>query len=164
MLNFNPGSGPRHFVFHTSGKWVYLLNELSSTVTVYAWDSNKGRLKELQTMGTLPRDFTGTNTAAEIAVHPNGKFLYCTNRGHNSIALFSINVDNGKIEFVERYSSQGKLPRNFSIDPTSKWMIVTNHGSDNAPVFKINPETGKLTLTENTIEVSNPFCIQFLKK
>jgi 6-phosphogluconolactonase len=159
-----PGSGPRHFAFHTSGKWVYLLNELSSSVTVYAWENNKGQLTELQTLGTLPTDFNGTNTAAEIAVHPNGKFLYCTNRGHNSIALFSIDTNTGKIEFVERYSSQGKIPRNFCIDPSAKWMIVTNHGTNNAAVFKIDPETGKLTYTENSVTVPNPFCIQFLKK
>jgi 6-phosphogluconolactonase len=157
------GSGPRHFTFHPNGKWVYVVNELANSVMVFDWDNKKGSLTEIQSISTLPADFQGTNTGAEIAVYPNGKFLYASNRGHNSIALFNINQTNGKLELIERVSSEGNLPRNFIFDPSNKWMIVTNHGTNNAVVFKIDSKTGKLTFTGNQQPVPYPFCIQFLK-
>jgi len=130
-----PGSGPRHIAFHPNSKFVYLINEIACTIITYAWDSTTGKLIELQTSSTLPSDFKGKNTCAEIEVYPNGKFLYASNRGHESLAVFAIDSTNGKISLLEHIPTQGHWPRNFSFDPTNKWLIVTNHNSDNAMVF-----------------------------
>jgi len=157
-----PGSGPRHVKFHPNGKWVYLINEIGSTVVGFNWDGNKGTLAEFQTVSTLPEGFTGTNTCAELEIHPNGRFLYGSNRGHDSIAVFAIDQATGKLTLVERVSSQGKWPRNFAFDPTGKWILCTNHNSNNAVVFRVDETTGKLTPTGQPVEVPYPFCERFL--
>ena len=157
-----PGSGPRHVKFHPNGKWVYLINEIGSTVTGFNWNAMKGSLTEFQTVSTLPEGFTGTNTCAELEIHPNGKFLYGSNRGHDSIVVFAVDQATGKLRLVERVSSQGKWPRNFTFDPTGKWILCTNHNSNNAVVFRVNETTGKLTQTGQPVEVLYPFCERFL--
>jgi 6-phosphogluconolactonase len=157
-----PGSGPRHLAFHPNGKFVYLVNEMACTVIVFAWNAERGVLTELQTISTLPPDFHGKNTCAEIEVYPNGKFLYATNRGHESIAVFAINDTTGKISVREYVPSLGHWPRNFTLDPTKQWMIVTNHNSDNAVVFKVDPSTGHLTPNGEPVFVTYPFCVRFL--
>jgi len=157
-----PGSGPRHVKFHPNGKWVYLINEIGSTVIGFNWDGTKGTLTEFQTVSTLPEGFTNTSTCAELEIHPNGKFLYGSNRGHDSIIVFAVDQATGKLTLVEHVSSQGKTPRNFAFDPTGRWIICSNHGSNNAVVFRVNETTGKLTQTGQPVEVPYPFCERFL--
>lgn len=157
-----PGSGARHVKFHPNGRWVYLINEIASTVIAFNWDGDKGTLTEFQNVSTLPADFTGTSTCAEVEVHPNGKFLYGTNRGHDSLAAFAIDPANGRLTPIQHISSGGKTPRNFAFDPTAKWIICTNHNSDNAVVFRVDADTGKLTQQGEPISVPAPFCERFL--
>jgi 6-phosphogluconolactonase len=157
-----PGSGPRHVKFHPNGHWVYLINEMGCAITAFNWDTAGGTLAEFQTIPTLPADFKGTNTCAEVEVHPNGKFLYGSNRGHDSIAVFAIDPATGRLTPVEHVSTQGKWPRNFAFDPTGRWMLVTNHNSDNAVVFRVDEATGHLTRTGEPISVPFPFCERFL--
>jgi 6-phosphogluconolactonase len=157
-----PGSGPRHTAFHPNGKFVYLINEMACTIITYAWDSTTGKLSELQTSSALPSDFKGKNTCAEIEVYPNGKFLYASNRGHESLVVFAIDSISGKISLLEHIPTQGHWPRNFTFDPTNKWLIVTNHNSDNAMVFKVDDKSGHLTPVGNPVPVVYPFCIRFL--
>jgi 6-phosphogluconolactonase len=158
----NPGAGPRHFTFHPSGRYVYVINEIQSTLTTFSYDARAGALKELQTVTTLPADFTGASTAAEVQVHPNGKFVYSSNRGHDSIAVFSINAGTGKLTLIELVPSQGKIPRNFSIDPSGSWLIVGNQDSNSLATFRIDPKTGKLRPTGQSFEVGTPSCVRFL--
>jgi 6-phosphogluconolactonase len=158
----SPGSGPRHFAFHPNKHFVYLLTEMGNTVITYKWNSSKGILTELQTSSTLPSDFKGVSKAAEILVNPNGKFLYASNRGHESLAIFSINKSTGKISLLEHISTLGKSPRNFEFDPTKKWLIVANHNSDNAVVFKVDEKTGHLTPNGQQASIVSPFCVRFL--
>jgi 6-phosphogluconolactonase len=157
-----PGAGPRHVTFHPNGRWVYLVNEMGCTVTAFNWDSATGALAEFQTITTLPADFTGTSTCAEILVHPNGRFLYASNRGHDSLAVFAIDAGTGRLTPIEYAPSHGRSPRNFAFDPTGQWIIVTNHGSDNAVVFRVDAATGRLTQTGAPVPVPFPFCERFL--
>lgn len=157
-----PGSGPRHVKFHPNGRWVYLINEMGSIVIGYEWDAAKGTLTEFQTVSTLPADFKAANACAEVEIHPNGKFLYGTNRGHDSLAAFSIDATNGRLTPIQHVSSAGKTPRNFAFDPTGKWIVCTNHASNNAVVFRVDDTTGKLTQQGEPISVPAPFCERFL--
>ncbi len=156
------GSGPRHLKFHPNGRWVYVLNELSSTITGFNWNAETGALGEFQTASTLPSDYFAANTAAEIVVHPNGKFLYASNRGHNSLAVFAIDPNAGWLKLVENVSSGGKLPRYFTFDPTGRWILCCNHGSENAVVFQVDETTGRLAKTGPPVAVAYPFCARFL--
>ncbi len=157
-----PGSGPRHVKFHPNGRWVYAINEIASTVTGFNWNPTNGTLTEFQTISTLPEDFKGASTGAEIEVHPNGKFLYGSNRGHDSLAVFAIDQQTGRLAPVEHVSSDGKTPRNFAFDPTGKWILCSNHGSDNAVVFRVDENTGRLKQTGEPVAVPYPFCERFL--
>ncbi len=157
-----PGSGPRHVKFHPNGRWVYLINEMGCTVTAFNWDSDHGALTEFQTISTLPADFKGASTCAEIKVHPNGRFLYGSNRGHDSLAVFAIDSTTGRLAPLEYVSTRGKIPRNFTFDPTGRWILCTNHGSDNAVVFRVDATTGRLTPTGQPVSVPSPFCERFL--
>jgi 6-phosphogluconolactonase len=157
-----PGSGPRHVKFHPNGHWVYLINEMGCTVTAFNWDSDHGALTEFQTISTLPADFKGASTCAEIKVHPNGRFLYGSNRGHDSLAVFAIDSTTGRLAPLEYVSTRGKIPRNFTFDPTGRWILCTNHGSDNAVVFRVDATTGRLTPTGQPVSVPSPFCERFL--
>ena len=157
-----PGSGARHVKFHPNGRWVYLINEVASTVIGFNWDAVKGTLKEFQSVSTLPADFKGTSTCAELEIHPNGKFLYGSNRGHDSLAVFAIDQNSGALSLVQHVPSGGKTPRNFAFDPTAKWIVCTNHGSDNAVVFQVDAETGRLSQHGEPIAVPYPFCERFL--
>jgi 6-phosphogluconolactonase len=162
FVTVKPGSGPRHARFHPNGKWVYLITEIASTTVGYNWDSERGTLAEFQTVSTLPDGFTGTSTCSELEIHPNGKFLYGSNRGHDSIAVFAIDQANGKLSLVQIVDSAGKTPRNFAFDPSAKWMICTNHGSNNAVVFRVDENSGRLTQVGDPVEVPSPFCERFL--
>ncbi len=157
------GAGPRHFTFHPNGQFAYAINELDSTVTGFAYHAERGSLSQLKSVSTLPKNFTGQSTTAEIEVHPNGKFLYGSNRGHDSLAVFSITPRNGAIKAVERVPTGGKTPRNFAIDPSGRWLWAANQGSDNVVLFRIDTATGRLTPAGTVLEVGAPVCVKFLR-
>ena len=157
------GSGPRHFAFHPDGQFAYTVHEMGSLVTVFAYDRAGGTLKELQTISTLPRDFSGTNNSAELQVHPNGRFLYASNRGHNSIAVFAIDPRAKTLTLVEHVPTQGKTPRNFAIDPTGRYLLAANQDTNNIVIFRIDQKTGRLTPTGDNLETPLPVCLLFLR-
>lgn len=156
-----PGSGPRHFAFHPGGKYAYVSGELTSTVIALTYDQEKGQLKEQQSLSTLPCEVKG-NTTAEIQVSPDGKFVYVSNRGHNSVAVFAVDEMSGKLKAVGHCPTGGKTPRNFGIDPSGRYLIVANQDSNNIVVFKIDPVTGMPSPTGHQVEVSKPTCVKFL--
>ena len=156
------GAGPRHFTFHPNGKFAYVINEMGSSVTAFTWDKNGGVLHEIQDISTLPKDFHGQNDDAEIQVHPSGKFLYGSNRGNDSIAVFDVNTKTGKLTPVEYPSTKGKTPRNFRVDPSGRYLLAANQDSDNIVVFRIDQKTGKLTPTGQELQVGAPVCIEFM--
>lgn len=160
----SPGSGPRHFAFHPNGKFGYVCNEMGMTVTAFAYDPTKGTLTEIQTIGTLPQGTENSPkfSTAEVQVHPSGKFLYVSNRGHDTIAVFTVDPETGKLTAAGHTPSGGKTPRNFRIDPSGKWLLAANQGSDNVVVFKIDPQTGALSPTGTTVTVGSPVCVKFL--
>jgi 6-phosphogluconolactonase len=157
-----PGSGPRHFAFHPDGRHAYVINELASTVTAMDYDPEHGVLKPIQTVSTLPEDSKGENTTAEVQVHPSGKFLYGSNRGHNSIAVFKIDAKTGELTPAGRQGGDIKIPRNFGIDPTGKYLLVANQESDSIVVFRIDPDSGELTPTGAKAEVPMPVCVKMM--
>jgi 6-phosphogluconolactonase len=156
-----PGGGPRHFAFHPTGEFAFANNEILSSVNVFHYDANKGVLILLQTVSTLPADHKG-NSTAETQVHPSGKFVYVSNRGHNSIAAFRFDADAGKLSKIENESTQGKTPRNFGIDPTGKFLLAANQSTDDVFVFRIDQETGELEPTGHKLDVPSPVCVKFL--
>jgi len=158
----NPGAGPRHFAFHTSGRFGYVINELQSTVAVFSYEPASGALHMLQTISTLPKDFEGESTAAEVQVHPSGKFLYGSNRGHDSIAVFAINNRKGTLTPIGYALTLGKTPRNFAVDPTGSYLFAANQDSDSIVQFRIDPNTGRLTPTGQVLEVPSPVCVTFV--
>jgi 6-phosphogluconolactonase len=161
--NLPPGSGPRHFAFHPNGKYAYVCSEMTSMVTALAYDAAKGELTILNTLSTLPHPVKG-NSTAETVVHPNGKFVYVSNRGHNSIASFAVDEATGKIKALGHHGEGIKTPRNFNIDPSGKWMIVANQDGDSLIVLSINPDTGELKPTGQKVEVGAPVCVKFVPK
>jgi 6-phosphogluconolactonase len=156
-----PGSGPRHFTFHPSGRYAYLNNELFSNVTAFRYDAATGKLEELQTSSTLPADFAGTSSTAEVQCSADGRFVYVSNRGHDSIAIFSVDEKTGKLTAGGHVSTGGKTPRNFRIDPSGRYLVAANQGSGNVVVFAIDPKTGGLTPTGSSINVARPVCVKF---
>ncbi len=160
-MQAKPGAGPRHLTFHPGGKYAYVINELHATVTVFAVDQIKGNLKEVQTVPTLPRDPTAEDTGADIHVSPNGRFLYCSNRGHDSIAAFKIDPRTGQLTFIAHESTGGKAPRNFVIDPTGRFLLVANQNSNNIVTYRLDSKTGRLGATGHVVEVPSPVCLKF---
>jgi 6-phosphogluconolactonase len=164
FMTIKPGSGPRHGVMHPSGKFFYLINELSSNIMEFFFEPEPKRFTLVQTVSTLPEGFTGENTGAEIAVHPSGKFLYASNRGHDSIAVFSVaDAKRGTLKLVEHVPTGGKTPRQFEIDPSGHWLLVGNQGSDNISVFSIDASTGSLKPSSMASGVPKPTCIKFAR-
>jgi len=161
--DLRPGAGPRHFAFAPDGKRAYVINELHCTITAFDYDPASGALKEIQTVTTLPENFNGSNTCAEVRIHPTGKFLYGSNRGHDSIAVYGIDQSSGKLTFVEHETAEIKTPRNFNIDPTGKFCLVANQDADSVVVFRIDQETGALEPTGSKVAVASPVCIRFLQ-
>ena len=159
-----PGAGPRHFAFHPSGKWAYVINELNGTATAFAYDAAKGKLTEIQTLSTLPKDFEGVNSCAEILVHPSGEFLYGSNRGHDSIAVFAVDGGTGKLTALGHEPTQGKRPRNFRLDPTGRYLLAANQDTGNVVVFAIDGKTGELKATGHSIDVPGPSCVKMLRQ
>lgn len=158
-----PGGGPRHFAFHPNGRFAYTNNEMASSVTAFTYDGQRGALEPIQTISTLPEEFDGDNTTAEIRVHPNGRYLYVSNRGHNSIAMFAIDPSTGKLSPLGHEPSGGKIPRNFNLDPSGRYLLAANQDSDNVVVFRVKQDSGRLERTGSHIEVPTPVCIRFLK-
>jgi 6-phosphogluconolactonase len=163
IVKTDPGVGPRHLVFSSNGKLVYVINELSSTITVYSYASRDGAMTPLQTISSLPGGFAGSNTAAEVVLHPSGKFLYASNRGdENSIAVFSVDPKKGTLTPLEYVSTAGKMPRSFAIDPSGEWLLVANQESNTVVTFRIDRESGRLTPTGQFIEVNSPAMVDFV--
>lgn len=158
----SPGSGPRHLAISPSGNLVYLVNEMASTINVLSFDSSSGKLNLQQTITTLPTDFKGENTTAEIAVDTAGKTLYVSNRGDDSIAVFSISPSDGKISMLQRMPTGGKEPRHFALDPTGRWLLAENQDSGTINLFAVDAKTGRLTSTSHTVRVSTPVCAVFV--
>ncbi len=157
------GTGPRHIVFNSKNKYAYLMQELTGTVTAYKY--HKGRLTEIQNISAAPENFKGFMGSADIHVSPDGRFLYCSNRGEsNSITIFTINHATGKLTVVGNQSSLGLAPRNFNFDPSGNYLLVANQKSDNIIIFRRDKNTGLLTDTGNKIEVGSPVCLKWITK
>jgi len=170
FVTSEPGSGPRHFVFDSAGRFGYSLKEMSGVVTVLAWDATSGSLTPIQDAKTLAPDFIGSNDSAEIAIHPNGKFLYESNRrfraadlfGPDTIGVFSIDSEKGTLSEVEQIAPGGTMPRNFAIDPTGSYLFSANQESGNVMVFRVDNNTGKLTPTDTNLKIDVPVCVVFV--
>jgi len=160
-VKLHDGAGPRHLAFSPTGKFVYVLNELSSTVTVFDYEKDSGIMNEKQTISTLQPNFNGENTSAEILLDSKGKFLYASNRGDNSIAVFSINSNNGILTNIEWVPSGGEIPRNFEIDPTGKWLFAANQNSNNIQIFQIDQSSGRLLKVPKSLKVYSPCLYTF---
>lgn len=169
-LNFNegssamtaPGAGPRHFDFHPNGRFAYAINELGCTVTAYNYDAGSGKLSEINSLSTLPQDYEGENTTADIHVSPDGRFVYGSNRGHNTLAIFRIDESDGSIESAGDQSTGGKTPRNFAIHPDGKFVYVANQDSDNIIQFERNVSSGELIPVGTETRCPMPVCLKFM--
>jgi 6-phosphogluconolactonase len=162
FVKLTPGAGPRHLAFHPNGKFAYVLSEVNSTVTAFAYDSRNGSFSTLQTLSTIPKDFTAHNDTAEIVVHSAGKFLYVSNRGHDSITEFAIDPARGTLTLAGDFPTQGRTPRNFALDPTGMFLLAANQESNNIAVFRIDQSTGALTATGQVAPVPAPVDIVFV--
>jgi 6-phosphogluconolactonase len=156
-----PGSGPRHFAFHANGRWLFTIAEQAATISTFAWDRKSGSLTALSSVPTRPAGVTAGSTA-EIAVHPSGRFVYGSNRGHDSIAVFSVGPE-GALTLVEHVLTRGQTPRNFAIDPTGRWLIAANQRSNTLAVFSIDQTTGALTPVGPLTSVGSPVCALFME-
>lgn len=156
------GSGPRHFEFHPNRKFAYLAEELNSSVSAFRYTKESGILTEKQSLSTLPEDFKGENTVADIHVHPNGSLLYVSNRGHNSLACYTIDPADGTLKLLGFESTRGIRPRNFMIHPNGDYLFVANRDSDNIVLFRIDQTTGKLTYTGKELKVPAPVCLKMM--
>ncbi len=154
------GAGPRHIAFHPSQQYVYVINELDSTIIAFRWDGSRGAMTEMQTISTIPAEWDGRNYTADIHVHPNGKFLYGSNRGHDSIAVFDISEETGELSNYRFVSSGGQYPRGFAIDPTGEYLLVANQNSSNIVVYTVDAETGDITPTGEALDVPTPVCVK----
>ena len=159
-VSLRPGAGPRHLTFHPNGRLAYVLNEIDATVTAFALDARQGALTELETRPTLPAEFKGPNTAADVHVAPGGMFLYCSNRGHDSLAAFRIDPGTGRLTLLGHTPTGGKTPRNFVIDPTGNFLLAANQNSDTVVTFRIDRQTGALSPTGHKAEIPTPVCLK----
>lgn len=162
FVKIAPGSGPRHLVFSADRKFVYVISEMGGSITTLSYDLKTAAMKTLPPISTLPATFTGNNTSAEIAIHPSGKFLYVSNRGHDSLALFNVDRASGKLTLVEHQTAELHMPRHFAIDPTGHWLIAENQSTDSVVVFAIDPKSGRLKSTAQKISIGSPVCSVFL--
>ncbi len=155
------GTGPRHTKFSPDGRFFYVLSELDATITACRYDAGRGRVEPFQRISLLPDGDTGRRSGAEIRVHPNGRFVYATNRFHNVIAVFARDADTGALSRVEVVPSGGKIPRNFNLSPDGAWLVCAHQDSGNLTVFKVDPTTGRLTATPHTAQVARAVCVLF---
>ena len=156
-----PGSGPRHLAWHPSGAYLYVINELRSTVTAFRYDGSRGTLEPFQTITTLPAGFSGRNTAAEVAASPDGRFLYASNRGDDSLALFAIDFASGALAPLGHVPTGGRTPRQFAIDPSGRWLLAANQDSDSIVFFRLDPATGRPAPAGRSLAIPKPVCILF---
>ena len=159
--HLRPGAGPRHLAFHPKLPLVFVANELDSTVTTLRFDGDRGALTALATVSTLPAGWTGTNYPADIHVATSGRRLYVSNRGHNSIAVFSVAPASGTLALQQTIPTEGDWPRNFSLDPTGRWLLVANQKSGSVVVFARDRDSGRLTLTQRRLALPSPVCLRF---
>lgn len=159
-----PGQGPRHFAFHPGGQYTYLINEIGNTVNAYTYDAKTGTLTELQSISTLPDDFSGTSHTADLHISPDGQFVYGSNRGHDSVAIFSIDESTGTLTSVDIQSTEGQGPRNIAIAPDGNHLLAENQGTSSIVSFAINRTTGELTATGHIAEVPRPVCLKFMQR
>jgi 6-phosphogluconolactonase len=157
------GAGPRHLAYHPNGRFVFVLNELNSTLRSLSWDAVRGILQEVQTISTLPENYAGINTTAHVVVSDSGRFVYASNRGHDSIAVFSVDPNTGRLDFIERVWTYGETPRNFAIDPSGTFMYVAHQNTDNIVTFRVDQATGRLSPTGQFVGAGQPVSIVFLK-
>jgi 6-phosphogluconolactonase len=161
-----PGAGPRHFAVHPNGRVAYVINEMNLTVTAFRRDTDRGTLTEVQTISTLPAGEAVQDgySTADVQVHPSGKFLYGSNRGHDTIVAFAIDEKSGRLTHLQNESTQGSTPRGFGIDPSGRYLLAANQRSDSVVVFRIDRKTGRLTPTGHKIEVGSPVCVKFVER
>lgn len=158
-----PGSGPRHFVFHPSGKFAYVVNELNSTVVALAFDSAKGSFSQLQVLSALPADFGGESYSADLHASPDGRFLYSSNRGHDSLSIYAVDERSGHLAALGHQPTMGQKPRNFGFDPSGKWIVVANQDGDSLVVLRVDAQTGLLSDTGKRISIGTPMCVLFVR-
>ena len=156
------GAGPRQLAMHSSGGYVYLINELNSTMTAFRYDNSKGTLREIQTLSTLPKDFEGANTCARVQISASGKFLYGSNRGHDSIVIYAIDQVNGKLTCIGHRSTQGETPRHFAIGPAGECLIIANQDTEDVVAFRLDPTSGELGATGHSVDVPTPVCVKVI--
>jgi 6-phosphogluconolactonase len=156
------GSGPRHMVFRPDGRFAYVINELTSTVTVFSYDATAGRLTEVQTLSSLPEYYDGPNSGAEIAIHPSGKWVYACNRGNNTVVLFNVDGEKGTLTYVEEQGTGGKTPRHFGVEPSAKHLAIANQDTDQLLACRIDPGNGRLKPSGVFAECPSPACVKFL--
>jgi 6-phosphogluconolactonase len=156
-----PGGGPRHLDFHPNGRYVYVNNEIGSSLTPFAYDGTRGALEQLETVSTLPDDFSGNNSTAQVVVHPTGRFVYVSNRGHDSIASFAVEKDGARLTPLGHTPTQGRTPRNFNVDPSGTFLLAANQNGNNIVTFRVDQVHGKLTPTGQVTETPAPVCIIF---
>lgn len=156
------GAGPRHLAFHPKGRLVYVINELDSTIASYRYDPDMGTLRDIDVIATLPKDFTGESTTAHVVVHPTGRWVYGSNRGHDSLAVYAVNPASGALRLVGFQPTLGKTPRNFACDPSGKYIVAANQDSNTVVVFKVDLKTGMPVPTGHQTEVPQPVCVRFV--
>lgn len=161
-LSVRPGSGPRHLTFHPNGIFAYLMTEISSEVVVLKYNPEDGSFTELQYIKAIPENFTENSQGSAIHISNDGRFVYAANRGHNSIAVFSVNEESGELTFIEHTSTEGDWPRDFVLDPTENFLVASNQNSSNLILFKRDRSTGRLTLIQSDVTVPDPVCVKFL--
>jgi len=160
-VDLKPGAGPRHMTFHPNGRWAYLIHELDGCITFFSYDAEAGTLQNLQTISTLPDGYTGKNTSADIHVSPSGKYVYGSNRGHDSITAFAIDPQTGMLTYVDRHTTGGRTPRNFVIDPSGAFLLAANQDSGDIVSFRLDPATGKMIETGQVVKLYRPACLKF---
>lgn len=160
-----PGSGPRHFAFHPGGRFAYVINELTCTMSAFRYDAARGTLQDLQNISTLPpgEPVKSGYSTAEVVAHPGGKFLFGSNRGHDTIVVFAVDAATGRLTLVEHQPTQGKTPRNFAVDPTGAWLLAANQDSGTVVVFRVDPRSGRLAATGQSLAVPSPVCVSFVR-
>ncbi|HAZ62230.1 MAG TPA: hypothetical protein DCZ72_01255 [Armatimonadetes bacterium] len=157
----HPGAGPRHMTFTADGQRAYVINELDSTISLLEVDPATGGLEEVEYTATLPADWEGNSTTADVHLHPSGRFLYGSNRGHDSLAVFAVNQTTGRLSLVQHISTDGQTPRSFIIDPTGAWLLAANQDSDSIVVYSIDGNSGRLTRVGEPVSVPAPVCLKF---
>jgi 6-phosphogluconolactonase len=160
VVDLPTGSGPRHLAFHPDGRTAYVINELNATMAVFAWDGRSGALAEVQIVSTVPADYAGTSWCADVHVHPTGRFVYGSNRAHDSIVIYAVDQANGRLRVLGHEATRGQTPRNFALSPGGELLLVANQDSDTVVVFRVDVTTGQLIYLA-TNEAPTPVCLKF---